>query len=45
VQVTARADVHRALEWWAKWAVLGPIEPERPAAEILAEARADDDHV
>jgi hypothetical protein len=43
VQVTARADAHRAREWWAKWAALEPIEPERSAADVLAETRADDD--
>jgi hypothetical protein len=43
VQVTARADAHRAREWWAKWTALTPVEPRRPAAEILAEAREADD--
>jgi hypothetical protein len=43
VQVTARADAHRAREWWAKWDALPPVEPARSAAEVLAEVREDDD--
>jgi hypothetical protein len=43
VQVTAKADPHRANEWWAKWSALEPVEPHRSAAEVLAEVREDGD--
>jgi hypothetical protein len=43
VQVSARADLDKAREWWAAWRTLLPIERRRSAAEVLAEVRDDPD--
>jgi hypothetical protein len=43
VQVSARADLDKAREWWAAWRKLLPMERRRTAAEVLAEVRDDPD--